>query len=124
MRTIRHIVISAFLAIGLFAAEPGGSTSKHAWNWSDDDRIAMRLDSVSVRERLRLYREEESRRVSSTSRIIENATFVIDGQRNPELFLPWELMERFLNRVQPGREATAAIRARLEGRMQRAGAHR
>lgn len=117
MRTIQHIVISAFLALGLFAAELGGSASKPAWDWRDDDRIAMRLDSVSVRERLRIFREEECRGVSSTSRIVQTATFLIDDQRDPELFLPWELMERFLNRVQPGRETTAAIRARLEGRI-------
>ena len=47
-----------------------------------------------------------------TSSLAGNATFVINGVTHPELFMPWELFERFLNMT----ASTSAHRDRIRSR--------
>src|SRR5687767_2852133 len=71
--------------------------ARNAWEWNDDERLARRFDPAAIRERA--YSE---RRDSNTGRAIGAQTKdgelpnVVNGQRNPELFLPHELFAQLV----------------------------
>jgi hypothetical protein len=55
---------------------------KKPWQYSDDERIARRVDRESIRERAPQGKGEEYASLGKSS---------IRGKDHPELFLPWEL---------------------------------
>jgi hypothetical protein len=61
--------------------------SKPAWLMDDSERLARRFDPVAAAARLRLAVAEGDVPVNSGA---EDAVF---GRHNPELFLPWELLD-------------------------------
>ena len=68
------------------------AADKAAWEWTTAERIARRLDPAASRERLTSARGFMVEVVPAPSR-----QFAIDGARNPEVLLPWELMDTFLS---------------------------
>jgi hypothetical protein len=81
------------------------SVAKTAWEWTDDERIAMRLDPAAIAQRVSAHQLQMASR-SGTGRIASEQTseapgFVIDGNANPELFLRFELYEALLNSIDP-----------------------
>jgi hypothetical protein len=60
------------------------AAARPPWLLTDGERIAARVDPRNVSERVRAHRDSAEGGVS--------APYVIDGQRNPELFLPTELV--------------------------------
>ena len=81
---------------GLEAAEP---SSPEPWRWTESQRVQARFDPTSITERLA--------NVRGTVRSKPTDAFLIDGQRNPELFFPWELMSFLLETMEvsgPARE--------------------
>ena len=77
--------------------------SKEAWQWTDDERIAARLDPVKIRERAAAHAARSFKRLGVLSSLAvgsgEQVSFRIDGAENPELFLPFELFGQLLRGV-------------------------
>lgn len=73
----------------------GRAPMKPAWEWSDEERIRVRFGPASVRERAAAHAARAARER------------VIDGSRDPALFLPAELLDVLLQ----GLHADASIRA-------------
>jgi hypothetical protein len=79
-----------------------GAAPKPPWQWSDDERLAVRFDPVSMAERrspevLAQYGFKPPTTPRAVSQSTKGAggpiTFVILGERNPELFMPFELFD-------------------------------
>lgn len=76
------------------------SLTRPAWVWPLEERLARRLDPAHVRDRARAYRER-LHAAPATPGVVSTTTgigpgFVIEGSRNPELFVPTELFESVL----------------------------
>lgn len=94
------VLAIAVPSTGLFAQE-GTVTKKPAWQWTTEERLKVRFDPVSIRERyerkqaaLRDLRARTGRggRVAVTAGSAEgHLSNSINGRDNPELFLPFEL---------------------------------
>ena len=68
-----------------------GGTEKAAWQWTIDERLAARLLPENM-----LARSQKSLEPSGQGHgqaIVD----VVDGSRNPELLLPWEVFESLLS---------------------------
>lgn len=82
------------LASLLFAADR--PAPKKAWEWTDEERIAA-LNNVAARgERLRAARDGQER---ATVPGAPPAYDVIDGARDPHLYLEWEVFESLSRRA-------------------------
>jgi hypothetical protein len=65
-----------------------------AWKWTLEQRIATRLDPAGLDERRRVAALN-----NSDGPVTNPAQLVIEGSRNPELFLPHELMSFLITDV-------------------------
>lgn len=79
-----------------------GSPATPAWDWSDADRVRTRFDPKAIRERAAAHRANVGMRPPVHSQAAPSEGFrpsqqhVLDGARNPELFLPAELLDVLL----------------------------
>lgn len=87
--------LSVFLLLVAIAAN-AQTAARPAWEWSLDERLEARLDPLKMKERLRAHREDMGPPQTASVREPE---YVIDGIRNPELFLPYELMNSLMHGV-------------------------
>jgi hypothetical protein len=90
------------LAAGFFAlaVTVTAAAQKPAWQWTLDERIAKRLDPDDIRARtIASEREMNRRELESMGIVAPPLRFVIDGKRNAELFLPFELFGSILTGV-------------------------
>ncbi|HJQ35680.1 MAG TPA: hypothetical protein VKB93_00945 [Thermoanaerobaculia bacterium] len=78
-----------------------GERVKAAWEWTLEERLAKRLDVQQIRERDAA--REENVGTPQWMRVpgAESPQYVIDGQRDPELFMPFELFVSLLRGVTP-----------------------
>jgi hypothetical protein len=102
------------------------AAAKQPWEWTDEDRIAERLNPVSIRERASKEATEpfgvapprmpvvNGSRRSVTSNASSDVPMVIVGRWNPELFLAIEL---FPNLMRDAFAEDPAARARARGRL-------
>ncbi|HEU4521645.1 MAG TPA: hypothetical protein VFT12_06560 [Thermoanaerobaculia bacterium] len=90
------------------------------WLWSDEDRIQERFNPRSIHER-RDAEHARPRRETDTRFTLPDHRMVIDGRRNPELLMPWEVMNVLLAQldVPPGEFEVA--RTTLRDAIARAG---
>lgn len=72
---------------------PAESLRKPAWEWTLDERIAKRLDPDAIRARAEASRREMGGNPSISGELVR---FTIDGKRDPELLLPFELFNSIL----------------------------
>jgi hypothetical protein len=102
-------VLSAVLfwtfALGAYAATPDKGRSKPAWEWSVEERLLERFDAANVLDRhfahqkmLEQWGRRDSVVIASHNR---SRSYVIDGSRNPELFLPHELFDSLMTGLNP-----------------------
>jgi hypothetical protein len=87
-----------------FAAEPPEKTP--AWDWSNDQRLANRCD-------LNLMRERASASGSGShiqSDAVKEDHFVIEGAKNPELFMPSELFRTLVAGLDESSESRKRVR--------------
>ena len=97
IRYILTVAISLLMvAIATFADEQGSKAGreKRAWEWSDQERIASRMDDVAAAARLRTHR------ASTTRGELVSATEpydVIVGRRDAHLFLGAEVFDHLLS---------------------------
>src|SRR5215212_2012653 len=120
-----HFATAVFATL-LFSAISARGDEKPSWQWSIDDRLEVRLAPASVRERFAARSEFEPKaseqvraRVHSGDVVFNQ--FVIDGERNPELFLPWELMDSLLGAVGGDAEQQKAVRQSYSASLARFG---
>lgn len=74
------------------------SSAKEPWKWTDEERIAARTDRTEAKSRVRVALSSgDVQAVSVAVADGKQLTDVIDGHRNPELFLPTELFEATVN---------------------------
>ncbi len=97
----------------------GRSPAKQAWEWSDEERIRVRFDPASVHERNAANADKVAANVAKgmtqpsvhsqaqpSEHFRPSQQHVIDGSRDPELFLPDELLDFLLD----GLHSNAAFR--------------
>ena len=91
----RLLVLVVFLAAFTLAAD----RPKRVWEWSVDERLAERLDPAHILERQVAYERAHAKalqRSPDPEPQPANFAHVIDGRRNPELFLPHELFDALM----------------------------
>lgn len=102
--------------------------SQPAWSWTPAQRLAVRFDPEAMREREIAYRNEQRtlKKGACLFTPYDGAepvvptyqTYVIDGCRDPELFLPTELFDMYLRHPperDPYSEQLRPIVARYRG---------
>ncbi len=73
--------------------------ARESWEWTDEDRLERRYNPAALLERTEeMAKELESQDVDEHVRMsMSNPALVrIHGSSHPELFLPWELFQRFI----------------------------
>ena len=98
------------LCLAVVTAASAHAQATHAWDWTTAERISARLTAAKVERRGANANTGDSE-LSSQALV---ARFGIDGSRNPELFLPWELFDSFLARTRLGGSDTVDPRALYE----------
>ena len=88
MRRISSLFFMACLSVAMAAR--GQDSPRPAWQWTDEERLAKRYDPSSMRSRESAYVERSEGRVVAAGRDI------VQGERDPELFLPFELYQSLL----------------------------
>jgi hypothetical protein len=102
--------------------DPSGPAPRRAWEWTVEERIADRLNPQKIRERASAYNETLRKRGLSSTATDNSSeaeadppgvviTYYIDGQRNPELFLSYELFDDLLSGLESNRSLRAKQRA-------------
>lgn len=93
MRVTIGLVGVVFLAFPLLADQP----ERKAWLLTIEQRLAQRFDPEDIEKRRVAYGTEHPAAQKQTRAIDATAekalVYVIDGRRNPELFLPHELFD-------------------------------
>jgi hypothetical protein len=100
MKPAALALVLAVLATPPFAGPPErdtqnpasvDATTKPAWAWTDEERIAARVDPARIATRLRESQETQERDLASSAHVGAQPADVIIGRVHPELFLPSEL---------------------------------
>jgi len=101
-------------------AQETAAPAKAAWQWTDEERVASRLDVVDMQRRAALHAAHLTGSGAGGTRA---PLFVIDGKENPELFLPFELFTALVAGVDPSLsvEQRSIRRALYESSMKRLG---
>lgn len=87
MRYLTLLVV--FAAVSTTASEV-----PPVWQWETKDRLAARFDPAKIRERARAKAADGENGIGDGAYSPEGGTnYIIDGSRNPELFLPFELFD-------------------------------
>jgi hypothetical protein len=130
LRYATSAVLFFLTAASLFAAEqappegsrPGGT--KPVWQWTLSERLKSRLDVDEIRRRAEVHLADFPEG-SDKGHIQPNASprdfFYIDGSRNPELFLTYELMNALLRGVSSDVETREATRRGYRRRIEQFG---
>lgn len=105
----------AGIAVAAAATEPPERVVRKAWELTDKERLVMRLDPVARAKRVA---DEDLRQGRSP---VPDKLDTITGSTNPELFLPWELLdtlaseaERVMQRQRPTTTADQIQNAGLD----------
>jgi len=96
------LLLGAMLLLATRVAADPQIPRKKAWEWTFEERVAMRLDPDRIRARAAALEGESAFKDGSVPPerlIVGPVEFTIDGHRNPELFLPWELFRRLSGHV-------------------------
>jgi len=94
---------------------------KPSWEWSLDERVTARLNPTNMRARLRPSGAQALRQMPLQEGQYPTTDYV-DGSRNPELLLPWELFNSLLARAFSQNPQTQSVyRETLETRARAAG---
>lgn len=104
------------------------SSGKPPWEWSDEERIRVRFDPASIRERAAAHeaalppyahtqmqstQTQSSQHIKAQSAEVPGSSQrIVDGSRDPGLFLPAELLDVLLEGLHPN--ASFRTHARVE----------
>ena len=79
--------------------EPAVDAPKPAWEWTLDERIAKRLDPDLIRDRARAHEKDLVERGGFKPEEVIPVRFIVEGRRDPELLLPFELFGSIIEGV-------------------------
>lgn len=106
-RRIGAMVMLVFAAVasafGQSAPTAQAQSSKAAWQWTTEERLAARTDATQASERVRRWRESavsdsSGRRMATNAAQKGRWVDAIIGREHPELFLPHELFDSLVKR--------------------------
>ncbi len=102
-------------ASGAESAADEATTRKKPWEWTLDERIALRFDPALIAER---EKEERARKRAAGVEPLPDPpqsphNHGIDGDRNPELLLPHELLRSLISGFMPDDERRTRWRESL-----------
>jgi hypothetical protein len=86
LRTAGVSLIVAVWSLALFAANPDRGAVRAAWEWSDEERIQLRIEEG----------HRQDRESTDGSIPVGKHHYVIDGSKHPELFTPDELFSSLI----------------------------
>ncbi len=103
---MRRITAALPMIVLTFAvAARGQESQRQPWKWTDEERIAKRFDPSSMHSR------EDAYVAKTEGAAVAIGREVVDGDKNPELFLPTELYRNLLMRAfSPVPEASQVFR--------------
>ena len=87
-------------------------TARRPWELTDDERLAARFDEQNIQERIAASQAGRVPGIHPQSSTRRAPRFVIDGSRDPELFLKHELFDALLRAIDSN--ASAKDRERLQ----------
>jgi hypothetical protein len=95
-------MLAAFVTGAVAAQAPADKAEgKQPWAWTTEQRLAARFDAVSISQRKAAYERSMPQSIQNASDAVPAAEsrteYVIEGRRNPELFLPFELVRGILD---------------------------
>src|ERR1041385_1301564 len=108
--TAKWPVLPALLiaSVSFGGADSMRQQAKAAWDWTVDERLAARLETVSPTRGKRIVAAAAGTSQGGGGGFV---TATIDGRKNPELFLPHELFDALLT----GFMADESLRAKQRG---------
>ena len=93
---------------------------KRSWDWTVEERLNSRFSATEIAERNAAYHQTNHGLVAGsmavsdpTSADRERVSYVIEGRRNPELFLPHEIFDSLVGAVDPRAEVRLRAQASL-----------
>ncbi len=102
MRRIAAVLLIAVLTLA--AGVRGQDSPQPPWRWTDEERLAKRYDPSSMRSR-------ESAYIADTAGALPAGRDIVQGAKDPALFLPFELYRSLLMRTfSPLPEASQVFR--------------
>jgi hypothetical protein len=85
---------------------PAVAATKPAWEWTLDERIAKRLDPAMIRERTQASERDRVEKDGFTPEVRASVgllatpvRFIVEGRRDPELLMPFELFGSIIEGV-------------------------
>src|SRR5258708_14734525 len=97
------------------------ASSKRPWEWTDDERIASRFAAQEIEQRANAYKASHPKTTLDARTSGVGVRYVIDGRRNPELFMRHELFEDLLRGLGSNQAASERYRTSLDGELRAAG---
>jgi hypothetical protein len=94
--TIRSLQL--FLVLAVATTLSAADQSRQPWNWTTAQRVVDRYDSQHAADRRAAFGPGLTESASNGPNARQ---FVLDGRRNPELFMPHELFDVLLTGVAP-----------------------
>lgn len=99
MRSLAFALVT-LLATATAVAQSAATAERHAWDWTLDEQLNERLDAAKIQERdprpSRTIKTESISKDVGDSATAHPLVYSIDGRRNPELFLSFELFDMLL----------------------------
>ena len=97
------VLLPAFGMSGAEPSEPAALQQKKPWEWTIEERLAVRLDPAKIAERQDAAEAGQpiARPQSAPGRREDVHNYSIDGSRYPELLLPHELFQSLLTGFVP-----------------------
>jgi len=90
-------VLAALCAQMSYAEEMQARKVKAPWEWTDEERLAKRFDPADIQERFEDAARREDAVTAALPHLNQDKTMVrIYGDKNPELFLAWEVFRNFI----------------------------
>jgi hypothetical protein len=95
-----HLVVLSAALQAQETTRPSIAATRHAWDLSDEERIAARTNAGAAKNRVDEYLDSHSSPQSTRAKVLavpRKLVSVVDGGKTPELFLPAELFEMVVN---------------------------
>lgn len=99
MKRTRFATCILLILVWSTSALAAPQAAKQPWQWTDEERLAARFNPAAVAERNAAHQKVRAKATSSsTPSAAGGLQYVIDGRRNPELFMRHELLDHLLLR--------------------------
>jgi hypothetical protein len=97
------------IVVSLTAPLIAHAAGKPAWQWTEEERIALRTDAKLAEERVRNGARVEASSVRSATPQVRTMADAFDGKTHPELFLPHQVFDELINLAFLGSARTGQV---------------